>query len=181
MAWFRPIAASLLLVPAPFAARAESSANDLARQLSNPISSLISLPFQFNYDRGMGAAGNGHRTTINVQPVIPFSISEDWNLISRTIVPIITQTDVIPGTSQSGVGDVVQSFFFSPKAPTAGGLIWGVGPVFLLPSGATGISADQFGAGITGVVLKQTGHWTYGALANHIWSVGSTTGGTRIS
>jgi hypothetical protein len=175
------ILAACLATAAPVSAWAESSATDLAKQLSNPISSLISVPFQFNYDSGMGAAGNGHRTTVNVQPVIPFSISDDWNLISRTIVPIIAQTDVIPGTSQSGIGDIVQSFFFSPKAPTKGGLIWGVGPVFLLPSGATGISGDQFAAGITGVVLKQSGHWTFGALANHLWSVGSTTGGTKIN
>lgn len=156
-------------------------ANDLAKSLSNPISSLISVPFQFNYDRGMGAAGNGHKTTVNVQPVIPFSLNDNWNVISRTIIPFIDQSDVIPGTSQSGVGDIVQSFFFSPKAPTAGGLIWGVGPVFLIPSGATGLSGDQFAAGITGVALKQSGPWTYGALANQLWSVGSTTGGTKIN
>lgn len=158
-----------------------SDAGGLAKQLSNPVSSLISVPYQFNYDRGLGTGGNGTRTTVNVQPVAPFSISENWNVISRTIIPFIDQKDVIPGTRQSGVGDVVQSFFFSPKAPTAGGMIWGVGPVFLLPTGGTGLSANQFAAGATGVVLKQNGPWTYGALVNHLWSVGDTTGGTKIS
>lgn len=154
--------------------------SDLAKSLSNPISSLISVPFQFNYDEGYGPDGNGSRTTVNVQPVVPFSISRNWNMISRTIIPFITQDDVILGTSQSGIGDVVQSFFFSPKEPTGGGLIWGVGPVFLLPTATdAALGLDQFGAGVTGVVLKQSGPWTYGALTNHIWDAGG--GSTSIN
>ncbi|WP_323814072.1 transporter [Cellvibrio sp. NN19] len=150
----------------------DHGAADLAKQLSNPISSLISLPFQLNYDQDMGAQHDGHRYTLNVQPVIPISISEDWNLISRTIVPVIQQDDVIPGTNgESGLGDVVQSVFFSPKAPTSSGLIWGVGPVFLLPTATDDLlGTEKWGAGPTGVVLKQAGHVTFGALANHIWS-----------
>jgi len=178
---FAAVAAAGLLSSANSVQAQDSSGGDLAKQLSNPISSLISVPYQFNYDSGLGATGTGSRTTVNIQPVVPISISDNWNLVSRTIIPLISQTDVVPGTSQSGLGDVVQSFFFSPKAPTAGGLIWGVGPVLLLPTGGTGLSADQFGAGVTGVVLKQTGPWTVGALANQIWSVGDTTGGTKIS
>lgn len=93
---------------------------------------------------------------------------------------MISQEDFTPGTSQSGIGDVVQSFFFSPKAPTASGWIWGAGPVFLLPTATDGaLGQDQFGAGITGVALKQVGPWTYGALANHIWDVGG--GSTDIN
>ncbi|MGX9352413.1 transporter [Shimia sp. W99] len=152
------------------AATADEGA-DLGQQLSNPVSDLISLPFQLNYDEGQGA-GNGSRFTFNIQPVVPIALSPDWNLISRTILPVISQDNVIGGTSQSGIGDVVQSFFFSPSRPTANGLIWGVGPVFLLPTATdNALGADTFGAGITGVALKQTGRWTYGALANHIWDV----------
>lgn len=152
------------------------SQDDLAKQLANPIASLISLPFQLNYDSGFGAAGQGSRTTLNIQPVIPFELNEDWNVISRTIVPLIWQDDFTPGTSQSGMGDIVQSFFFSPKAPTSSGWIWGIGPVFLLPTATdVALGQDQFGAGITGVALKQTGPWTYGALVNHIWDVGGST------
>jgi hypothetical protein len=181
----RLIAAAVVtfgMLPGEMSAQSEgSAAGDLAKQLSNPISSLISVPYQYNYDSGLGATGTGTKTTVNIQPVIPFSISENWNLISRTILPVISQKNVVPGTAQSGIGDVVQSFFFSPKAPTAGGLIWGVGPVFMLPTGSTGLSADQFAAGVTGVVLKQNGPWTFGALANQLWSVGDTSGGTKIS
>ena len=162
-------------------AHAQSKASqDLAKSLSNPVASLISVPLQYNYDEGFGPNGNGSRTTVNVQPVVPISIGKNWNLISRTIVPFITQDDVIPGTSQSGIGDIVQSFFFSPKLPTSNGLIWGAGPVLLLPTAtSSALGADQFAAGPTGVVLRQSGPWTYGALGNHLWDVGG--GSTEIN
>ena len=148
---------------------------DLAKQLSNPVASLISVPLQFNHDVDIGAA-SGSKSYLNVQPVIPFSIGTDWNLISRTIVPIVSQTDIAgPSGSQSGVGDILQSLFFSPKQPTAGGLIWGVGPALLLPTASDALlGADKWGLGPTGVVLSQRGPWTIGALANHLWSVGGS-------
>lgn len=146
-----------------------SNADELAKKLSNPVAALISVPIQYNYDETFGA--DGYRHTINVQPVIPISISEDWNLISRTILPIISQDDVIPGTDQSGFGDIVQSVFFSPKAPTASGIIWGVGPAAILPTGSNEFSADTWAAGPTVVVLKQQGKLTIGALANHLEDV----------
>ncbi len=144
---------------------------DLAQQLSNPISSLISVPLQYNYNHGY-FGGEGEQHVVNVQPVLPFSISENWNVVSRTIIPLIDQTDVPPGSgNQSGIGGITQSLFFSPKAPTAGGLIWGVGPVITTPAVSDGLGSEQWGLGITGVALKQTGPVTVGILANHVWSV----------
>lgn len=146
------------------------SADELAKQLSNPIASLISVPFQYNYSRTYG--DDGYKNLLNIQPVIPVSISEDWNLISRTIVPVIQQRHVQPGRTQFGLGDTTQSFWFSPKAPTSGGLIWGVGVAGLLPTGTDGIGANTWAFGPTIVALKQSGPWTYGFLFNQIWDTG---------
>lgn len=160
-----------ILAAFPGVATAQS-ADELAKKLSNPVASLVSVPFQLNYDSGFGAT-DADRWVLNVQPVIPFSIGEDWNLISRTIVPLVDIEGLTPGSSgRSGVGDIVQSLFFSPKEPTAGGLIWGVGPVFLIPSATDdALGSGKWGIGPTGVVLRQSGPWTVGGLANHIWSV----------
>ena len=154
--------------------------HELAKQLSNPVASLISVPLQFNYDRGMGPTGDGTRWTTNVQPVIPFSINEKWNLISRTILPVIHQEKVIdPVSSQTGLGDIVQSFFFSPKKTEP--FIWGAGPVVLVPTGTDGLSSKQLGLGGTIVALKQQGGWTYGALYNHIWRVAGGSGRPKVN
>lgn len=108
--------------PASADEAAEADEASLAMQLSNPVAALISVPLQLNYDQDIGPADEGDRWLLNVQPVIPFDLSDDWNLISRTILPVVRQSDIFPGSdTQTGVGDVVQSLFFSPKAPTASG------------------------------------------------------------
>lgn len=147
-------------------------AGDLAKQLANPVASLISVPFQLNYDDGIGPQALGERYTLNIQPVVPIDLSENWNLISRTIVPVVEQRNIFAGAgSQFGLGDVVQSAFLSPKAPTSGGWILGAGPAFLIPTGTDRrLSADKWGAGPTAVALRQQGSWTYGGLANHLVS-----------
>ncbi len=162
-----------LLVPTLFLSSVNALADsDLAKKLSNPVSDLISVPFQHNWDNRYGPVEGGRKYTLNIQPVIPISIGEDWNLISRTILPVVSQEEIFPGSGdQTGLSDTVQSAFFSPKEPTEGGVTWGVGPVFLLPTGTEPLlGTEKWGAGPTGVVLKQTGPWTIGGLVNHIWS-----------
>lgn len=161
------IVAVLLLLPRP--AVAQESEAELAKKLNNPVASLTSVPFQYNHDCCFGP-NDGGRETLNIQPVIPFSLGARWNLIVRTITPVIYAQRTSPlQDSEFGFGDITQSFFFSPKAEVAG-LILAAGPVFLWPSGEGPLSSKRWGAGPTALVLKQTGGWTYGVLANHIWS-----------
>lgn len=160
------------------AAYAEDSA-ELAKKALNPVAAMYSLPVQYNWDRKMGSSGDGMRSVTNIQPVLPFSLNEDWNLISRTILPIIDQHGLAPGgaADKSGTGDITQSFFFSPKKETDNGWIVGAGPAILIPTGSDELLGnEQWGLGPTAVALKQSNGWTRGMLANHIWGLDSHPG-----
>lgn len=158
-----------------------STAADLAKKLSNPIASLISVPFQNNTDVGIGVY-NGSRNTLNFQPVIPISISSKWNLIARVVLPIVTQHDITAsGMKETGLSDAVVSAFFSP-AEAKNGLTWGVGPAILVPTATDRLlGTEKLGVGPTAVVLKQINGWTYGALVNQIWSIAGDKNRTDVN
>jgi hypothetical protein len=148
-----------------------SSAQELADKLSNPVASMISVPFQNNTDWGIGAE-NGSKNTLNIQPVIPFNLNPNLNLITRYILPVIDQYDVTGrDTHQFGLSDMTVSAWFSPANPK-NGLIWGFGPAFLIPTATnTLLGTQKFGIGPTALLLKQGHGNTIGFLVNQLWSV----------
>jgi hypothetical protein len=162
-----PVAAAQQAGGAPQEAQGEGE--DLARKLSNPISDLVSVPFQFNWEQNVGPAEQT-RFIVNVQPVMPFAMNEQWNLIARVIVPFVSQPALFDsGVPAFGVSDILASFFFSPSKASA--YTWGVGPVISLPSTATPtLGTGKWSAGPTAVVLRQSGPVTVGALWNQVWS-----------
>lgn len=170
-----PILACGLLPSLGFA---EDEERNLAKELANPIASLYTLPMQMNFDDGLGPDGDGSLYQLNLQPLIPFELNEDWHLISRTIIPFIHQEDVTAeGREESGMGDILESLFFSPSHTPEGGWIWGAGPAISLPTASNdAFGGDSWALGPTAVALKQKGPWTVGVLANHLWSVGGGSG-----
>ncbi|MEK6479173.1 hypothetical protein WJR50_16625 [Catalinimonas sp. 4WD22] len=154
----------------PLFSQEEADAAELAKKLANPIASLISVPLQNNTDYGIGEL-NGTRNTLNIQPVAPFSLGENINLITRVILPVISQYNITgTGEHQTGLGDAVLSGFFSPV--NSSNVTWGAGPAFLLPIGTDDfLTTKKFGVGPTAVALKQVNGWTIGGLVNQIWSV----------
>jgi hypothetical protein len=162
--WSGSALAMLLAVAAPALAQ---DADALAKQTQNPVASLISVPLQGNWDFGLGdreATG----TLLNIQPVMPFGITPTTNVILRVIMPLVSQPGP-EGTRLNGLGDIVATAFFSPAE--SGRIIWGVGPVVLLPAATNNsLGSEKFGVGPSAVVLTQPGKWTLGALFNHIWS-----------
>ena len=150
---------------------AADDAAAIAKKLANPIGALISLPFQNNMDIGIGDY-NGSRNTLNIQPIVPFSLNAKYSLITRYIVPVIAQYDITgEDTRQSGLADALVSGWIS-NAVVKNGFVWGVGAAFLIPTATDDyLGTKKFGVGPTVIVLQQKNGWTYGALVNQIWSV----------
>ncbi|WP_439368256.1 outer membrane protein [Bradyrhizobium sp. DASA03120] len=143
---------------------------DLAKKSQNPIADLVSVPFQSNTNFNAGPF-NRTQEVLNIQPVVPLHINADWNLISRTIMPVISQPSPFFNSNTNGIGDITQQFFFSPTHP--GALIWGVGPIFTVPSATDPILGQgKVLLGPTAVFLTTPGHWVIGVLLNNQWSVG---------
>lgn len=156
------------------------NAEKLAQAAQNPVANLISFPIQNNTAFGIGAYERA-QNVLNIQPVIPFHISDDWNLITRTILPVINQPNVgIPTQGWSGFGDLNPTVFLSPARP--GKLIWGAGPALVLPTAtAEQLGQGKFSMGPSVVVLTTPGHWVLGALVNNLWSVTGPRGRAAVN
>ncbi|MEW6440288.1 MAG: transporter [bacterium] len=147
---------------------------EVAKKLQNPVADLVSVPLQNNWDFGIGPE-DAMRYTLNFQPVIPFSLNAHWKLTTRTIMPVIYAESPVPGgDSETGLGDILQSFFFVPKELAAGWIV-GAGPVLSYPSATDrALGSEKWGVGPTAVLFLQRGGWTTGLLANHVWSFAGT-------
>lgn len=152
------------------AVAAADATEDLAKQAQNPVAKLISVPFQNNFNFGVGP-NDATQYILNIQPVIPIGLNDNWNLITRTIIPIINQPSVAPGVpSAFGLGDINPTFFLSP-ANAGKKFIWGVGPTFTFPTATDSMLGNgKWDAGPAVVALTMQGHWVVGALLNQQWS-----------
>ncbi|MER2624020.1 MAG: neuromedin U [Accumulibacter sp.] len=168
------VAATALLAAAP--AHAELSAEELAKLAQNPVGNLISVPFQNNSNLNSGP-DKRTQNILNIQPVIPISVSDEWNIITRTIVPVISQP-LPDGERSNGIGDTVLTAFLSPAKP--GKWIWGAGPVLQIPTNSNSdLGNRNWGLGPSVVVLHldKGDPWVYGVLANNIWSLSDSGSG----
>ena len=147
----------------------EDETDELARAVQNPVASLISVPFQNNTNFNVGPREKT-QNILNIQPVLPFELNEDWNLITRTILPVISQPAFTPMEDrENGLGDTVFTAFLSPK--DSGRWIWGAGPVLLLPTSTDDrLGAGEWGAGPSAVALTMRGPWVVGSLFSNVWS-----------
>ena len=147
-----------------------SADQDLAKQAQNPIANMISLPFQNNTNFGIGP-DDETQNILNIQPVWPVTLNEDWNLITRTILPVVSQPGILTAGEgrTNGLGDTTFTGFLSPKDSSP--LIWGVGPVLLLPTATDDkLGSDKWGAGPSVVLLTMPGNWVVGSLFSNVWS-----------
>ncbi len=156
-------------------AKAESD-SELARQLQNPVGDLISLPIQNNVNFGYGPH-SGTQNVLQLQPVVPFHITDDWNLITRTVIPVVWNPDSSPApTVPVGTAPTQFTAFLSPKHPV-NGFVWGAGPILQIPTlSSTTLGSSVWGGGPSAVVVWSGGPWVAGALANAVWSLGGTRG-----
>lgn len=163
-------------------AHAELSAEDLAKIAQNPVGNLISVPFQNNTNLNYGPE-KGTQNILNIQPVIPISLSSEWNIITRTIVPVVWNPSLGPGIdSRSGIGDTAFTAFLSPAKP--GEWIWGAGPIVQLPTNSSQeLGNKNWGLGPSFVVLHMAhgDPWVYGVLVNNVWSLTSDKEGGAYS
>ena len=189
---------ALLLVGAPMAARADKAPGyekykegyegfvgdgilkggedeeaELARAVQNPVADMISLPFQNSTNFNFGPLERT-QNVLNIQPVIPINVTQEWLMVTRTILPVVSQPAFLPGQDREfGLGDTLFSAFFSPKDRNLwlGNWLWGAGPAILLPTSTQDrLGVGEWGAGPSAIILTMRGRWVIGSLFSNVWS-----------
>ncbi len=162
----------------------DKEAEALAKASQNPVAAMISVPFQLNTTFNYGLEDLQKRDTqvvLNIQPVIPVKLNDKWNLITRTILPIVSQPLPVGSSSPiGGIGNIQETLFFSPSKPSK--VIWGAGPVLQIPTATNHIlGSSKWSGGPAFVVLAMPGHWVVGALAQNVWSFAGPSSAPRVN
>jgi hypothetical protein len=156
----------------------EAAVMALAKATQNPVADMSTVPVQFNYYTG-GGLGHETMSITNVQPVLPLKINENWNLIFRTIVPIVS----LPSAGDErikGIADIQEQIFLSPMKTKK--VVWGFGPTISLPTAtAAPLSTGQFAMGPSVVALAMPGKWVVGAVVNNLWKIAGNDDTTPIN
>ena len=188
--WPTPVLVAVLMLATTVGVYAQKSTEDLAAAAQNPVAAMYSLPFQNNIYGGAGPNHNATANVLNIQPVLPFTVGE-WNIISRTIAPLVYLPSLTTGPSEIaeqslfsgsrfGLGDINQSFYFSPARPSE--VIWGIGPSFTLPTAtATTLGSAKFSIGPAAVALVMPKPWVIGTLVRQLWSVAGPSDRPNVS
>ena len=166
----KTLALAALLLPG--IASAEMSKEEIAKASQNPLTAMYSLPIQNNTSFNIGP-DNKTKNVANVQPVLPFDLNDDWTVVTRTIIPVVSSPSIgkTPYERTFGLGDTTFTAFFTPKDVGEGEWIWGVGPTFYLPTATDkDLGTKKWGAGASAIALKMDGKWVYGGLISNVWS-----------
>lgn len=163
--------------PTETKAELEARAAALAKQTQNPVADLVTVPIQFNWNTG-GGLGDQTLQVINVQPVLPLALDDDWLLVSRTIIPLVN-VPLPSGDRSTGIADIQEQMYLTSANPSK--VIWGFGPVFSFPTATNDVlTTGQFALGPTFVVLTMPGKWVIGAVANQVWRIAGSDNTTPI-
>lgn len=164
--------------PTQTKAEIEARAAALAKQTQNPVADLVTIPIQFNWNTG-GGLGDQTLQVINIQPVLPLALDDEWLLVSRTIVPVVN-VPLSAGDRSTGIGDIQEQMFLTSANP--GKVIWGFGPIFSFPTATNdALTTGQFALGVDFVVLTMPGKWVIGAVTNQLWRIGGSDNTTAIN
>jgi hypothetical protein len=156
-----------------------TSEGELAKKTQNPVADLISVPIQNNFNFNIGPY-NQTQSVFNIQPVVPIKLNDDFNLITRTILPVVDQPDPVSNTSQFGLGNLNTTLFLSPSKSKA--VTWGVGPILSFPTKTNDLlGSNTFTIGPSAVVVGMPKDWVIGVLANQQWSIGDAAPNQRVN